>query len=136
MQLNQSIILDIKSIIAQSRDRAIRAVDHQRTLMYWHIGKRIFEEEQEGKDRADYGKYLIKYLSEQLQPEFGSGFSARQLNWYRQFFRTFPIVSALRTQLSWTQYKLLLSFDREGKKMTNNRLIKRIKEGDKKLKSE
>ena len=136
MQLNQSIISDIKSIIAQSRDRAIRAGDHQRTLMYWHIGKRIFEEEQEGKDRADYGKYLIKYLSEQLQPEFGSGFSARQLNWYRQFFRTFPIVSALRTQLSWTQYKLLLSFDSEGKKMTNNRLIKRIKEGVKKLKSE
>ncbi|OEL11109.1 DUF1016 N-terminal domain-containing protein [Cloacibacterium normanense] len=136
MQLNQSIISDIKSIIAQSKDRAIRAVDHQRTLMYWHIGKRIFEEEQEGKDRADYGKYLIKYLSEQLQPEFGSGFSARQLNWYRQFFRTFPIVSALRTQLSWTQYKLLLSFDSEGKKMTNNRLIKRIKEGVKKLKSE
>ena len=136
MQLNQSIISDIKSIIAQLKDRAIRAVDHQRTLMYWHIGKRIFEEEQEGKDRADYGKYLIKYLSEQLQPEFGSGFSARQLNWYRQFFRTFPIVSALRTQLSWTQYKLLLSFDSEGKKMTNNRLIKRIKEGVKKLKSE
>ena len=136
MQLNQSIISDIKSIIAQSRDRAIRAVDHQRSLMYWHIGKRIFEEEQEGKDRADYGKYLIKYLSEQLQPEFGSGFSARQLNWYRQFFRTFPIVSALRTQLSWTQYKLLLSFDSEGKTMTNNRLIKRIKEGVKKLKSE
>lgn len=49
MQLNQSIILDIKSIIAQSRDRAIVAVYHQRTLMYWHIGKRIFEEEQEGK---------------------------------------------------------------------------------------
>ena len=132
MQLNQSIISDIKSIIAQSRDRAIRAVDHQRTLMYWHSGKRIVEEEQEGKDRADYGKYLIKYLSEQLQPEFGSGFSARQLNWYRQFFRTFPIVSALRTQLSWTQYKLLLSFDSEGKKMTNNRLIKSIKEGVKK----
>mgnify|MGYP001594202909 FL=1 len=136
MQLNQSIISDIKSIIAQSRDRAIRAVDHQRALMYWHIGKRIFEEEQEGKDRADYGKYLIKYLSEQLQPEFGSGFSARQLNWYRQFFRTFPIVSALRTQLSWTQYKLLLSVESEGEKMTNNRLIKRIKEGVKKLKSE
>jgi len=42
--------------------------------MYWHIGKRIFEEEQKGKERADYGTYLVKYLSEQLQPEFGSGF--------------------------------------------------------------
>ena len=136
MQLNHSIILDIKSIIAQSRDRAIRAVDHQRTIMYWHIGKRIFEEEQEGKDRADYGKYLIKYLSEQLQPEFGSGFSKRQIELFRQFYRVFPIVSALRTQLSWTQYKLLLSVESEGEKMTNNRLIKRIKEGVKKLKSE
>ena len=136
MLQNQSIIPGIKAIIATAKDKAVKAVDNERTIMYWNIGKRIFEEEQEGKDRADYGKYLIKYLSEQLQPEFGSGFSARQLNWYRQFFRTFPIVSALRTQLSWTQYKLLLSFDSEGKKMTNNRLIKRIKEGVKKLKSE
>lgn len=49
MQLNHSIILDIKSIIAQSRDRAIRAVDHQRTLMYWHIGKRIFKKSKKVK---------------------------------------------------------------------------------------
>ncbi|MDR2122880.1 MAG: PDDEXK nuclease domain-containing protein [Flavobacteriaceae bacterium] len=111
MLVNQSIIADIKAIISQSKDKAIRAVDHQRTLMYWHIGKRIFEEEQEGKDRADYGAYLIKYLSKQLQPEFGSGFSSRQLQWYRQFYRTFPIVSTLWTQLSWSQYKLLLSLD-------------------------
>ena len=116
MLVHPSIISDIKSIIAQSKERAIRAVDHQRTLMYWYIGKRIFEEEQEGKDRADYGKYLIKYLSEQLQPEFGSGFTHRQLERYRQFYRTFPIATALRTQLSWTQYKLLLSVDSEEKR--------------------
>ncbi|PRD56778.1 PDDEXK nuclease domain-containing protein [Sphingobacterium gobiense] len=113
MIINQSIITDIKNIIVQSKEKAIRAVDHQRTLMYWHIGKRIFEEEQEGKERADYGTYLIKLLSEQLQPEFGSGFSPRQLERYRQFYRVFPIASALRTQLSWTQYKLLLSVDNE-----------------------
>ncbi len=112
MLINQSIVSDIKAIIARSKDNAIRAVDHQRTLMYWHIGKRIFEEEQDGRDRADYGTYLIKYLSEQLQPEFGSGFSTRQLNWYRQFYRTFPIVSTLWTQLSWSQYKLLLAIDK------------------------
>lgn len=116
MLINQSIISDIKSIIAQSQDKAIRAVDHQRTLMYWHIGKRIFEEEQQGKDRADYGTYVIKYLSEKLQPEFGSGFSSRQLHWYRQFYRTFPIVSTLWTQLSWSQYKLLLSVDNQDKR--------------------
>ncbi|MDR0803341.1 PDDEXK nuclease domain-containing protein, partial [Fluviicola sp.] len=111
MLVNQSIIADIKAIIAQSKDNAIRAVDHQRTLMYWHIGGRIFEEEQNGKDRADYGSFLIKFLSEQLQPEFGSGFSVRQINLYRQFYRTFPIVHTLYAQLSWSQYKLLLSVE-------------------------
>ena len=49
MLINQSIIADIKAIIAQSKEKAIRTIDHQRTLMYWHIGKRIFEEEQEEK---------------------------------------------------------------------------------------
>ncbi|WP_294217405.1 PDDEXK nuclease domain-containing protein [uncultured Chryseobacterium sp.] len=116
MLVNKSIISDIKSIIANSKDSAIRAVDHQRTLMYWHIGKRIFEEEQQGKDRADYGKFLIKYLSEQLQPEFGSGFSTRQINLYRQFYRTFENVHTLYAQLSWSQYKLLLSVDSQDKR--------------------
>jgi predicted nuclease of restriction endonuclease-like (RecB) superfamily len=116
MLQNQSVIPDIKAIIAASKDKAIRAVDNERTLMYWYIGQRIFEEEQDGKDRADYGTYLIKFLAEQLQPEYGSGFSYRQLNWYRQFYRTFPIVSALRTQLSWTQYKFLLAIDNQYKR--------------------
>lgn len=116
MLVNKSVISDIKAIIAQSKDKAIRAVDHQRTLMYWHIGKRIFEEEQEGKERADYGTFLIKYLSEQLQPEFGSGFSTRQINLYRQFYRTFENVHTLYAQLSWSQYKLLLSVDSQDKR--------------------
>jgi predicted nuclease of restriction endonuclease-like (RecB) superfamily len=116
MLINQSIISEIKSIITDAKDTAIRAVDNQRTVMYWHIGKRIFEEEQQGKDRADYGNYLIKFLSEQLQQEFGSGFSIRQINLYRQFYRTFPIVHTLYAQLSWSQYKLLLSVDSEDKR--------------------
>lgn len=115
MLQNQSVIPDIKAIIAASKDKAIRAVDNERTLMYWYIGQRIFEEEQEGKDRADYGTYLIKFLSQQLQPEYGSGFSVRQLERYRQFYRMFPIASALRTQLSWTQYKFLLAIDNQYK---------------------
>lgn len=116
MQLNQPIISDIKSIIAQSRDRAIRAVDHQRTIMYWHIGKRIFEEEQEGKDRADYGKYLTEYIANELEPEFGSGFSKRQIELFRQFYRVFPIANALRSQLSWTQYRLLMRLEKDEKR--------------------
>ncbi len=111
MLVNQSIISDIKSIIAKAQDNAVRAVDHQRTLMYWHIGKRIFEEEQEGKDRADYGKYLTEYIASELEPEFGSGFSKRQIELFRQFYRTFPITNTLYSQLSWSQYKLLIRLD-------------------------
>ncbi|MEH3113479.1 MAG: PDDEXK nuclease domain-containing protein [Pedobacter terrae] len=116
MLINQSVVASIRAIIDQSKDDAIRAVDHQRTLMYWHIGKRIFEEEQEGKNRADYGTFLIKYLSEQLQPQFGSGFSVRQINLYRQFYRTFENVHTLYAQLSWSQYKLLLTIDNQNKR--------------------
>jgi len=116
MEFNASLASEIKVLILQSREQAIRAVDNARVLLYWNIGKRIFEEEQAGKERADYGTFLIRSLSEALQPEFGSGFSYRQLNWYRQFYRTFPIVSALRTQFSWTHYKLLLSIDNEDKR--------------------
>lgn len=114
--LEKNLVSEIKSIIAQSREQAVRAVDHARVLMYWQIGKRIFEEEQSGKDRADYGSYLIKSLSKELEPEFGSGFAIRQLERYRQFYRQFPIASALRTQLSWTHYKLLLPFDNQDKR--------------------
>lgn len=100
MELNKNIIRQIKSIIAASQERAIRFVNTERVMMYWKIGKVIFEEEQAGKERAEYGKYLIKSISEMFQPLFGSGFSVRHLERYRQFFRTFPIASAVLTQLS------------------------------------
>ena len=85
------LVNEIKGIISLSRENAIRKVDSERTLMYWKIGKLIFDEEQAGKDRADYGKYIIKLLAEKLQPEFGSGFSYRNLNWYRQFLELFQL---------------------------------------------
>lgn len=116
MKLSVSLIHEIKSLIAKAKEGAIRSVDYHRTVMYWHIGERIFNEEQQGKDRADYGNYLIKLLSEQLQPEYGSGFSARQLERYRQFYRMFPIASTLRTQLSWSHYKMILSINNEDKR--------------------
>ena len=116
MKLNQQLIADIQGIIAQARERAVRSVDAERVLMYWQIGKVIFEEEQQGEDRAAYGSFLIKGLAEELQPQFGSGFSVRQLERYRQFYRIFPIASALRTQLNWTQYKVLISIENEDKR--------------------
>jgi predicted nuclease of restriction endonuclease-like (RecB) superfamily len=116
MLSNNPIISDIKQIIEQSRESAIRSVNLVRVQMYWHIGERIFVEEQQGKDRADYGKFLIKTLAETLEPEFGSGFSYRQLYLFVQFYKAFPIVNALRTQLNWTQYRLLLRIENEDKR--------------------
>ena len=113
MLINPSIIADIQAIIANAQQKAARAIDSERVLMYWQIGKVIFEEEQQGKDRADYGSYLIKSISTTFQPQMGSGFSVRQLERYRQFYRMFPNTSALRTQFNWTHYKLLLSVDKE-----------------------
>ncbi|GJG67770.1 DUF1016 domain-containing protein [Prevotella lacticifex] len=77
--------------------------------MYWNIGKRIFEKEQQGKDRADYGSFLLRTLSKNLAPAYGSGFSVRQLEMCRQFYRTYPIANTLCSQLNWSQYKLLIA---------------------------
>ncbi len=101
MEIKRELLQQIRGIIPQSRERAIRSVDHERVIMYWQIGKIIFEEEQQGEDRATYGSFLIQSLSRQLQPQFGSGFSVRQLERYRQLYRTFPIASALRSQFNW-----------------------------------
>ena len=103
-----SFISEIRRIIDEARTDAVRSVDFCRVMMYWNIGKRIFEEEQQGKDRADYGTYLIKNLANNLEPEYGSGFGVRQLEQCRQFYRLYPIANALRSQLNWTQYRMLI----------------------------
>lgn len=108
MLVETTMIQEIKQIIQQARENAVRAVDFQRVLMYWHIGQRIFEQEQQGQERADYGAYLLKTLAKALEPEYGSGFGRRQLELFRQFYRAFPIANALRSQLNWTQYRQLI----------------------------
>lgn len=116
MELNKNIIHQIQSIIANAKEKAIRSVDTERVLMYWEIGKVIFEEEQAGKERADYGKFLIKSISDEFQSQFGSGFTVRQLELNRQFYRMFPNTNALRSQLSWTHYRTLIRIDNQDKR--------------------
>ena len=116
MHIRTDFLNQIKNIIAEAQQNSLRAIDLNRVLMYWHIGKTIFEEEQQGKERAEYGKFLIKNLSKELEPEYGTSFSVRQLERCRQLYKEFPIASALRTQFSWTHYKLLLPLENDGKR--------------------
>jgi len=109
MELRNEFITEIKGVIEQSRLKAVRSVDHIRVRMYWELGRKIVEEEQRGQKRAKYSTYLIENLSKELVLEYGQAFTKRQLERYRQFYVLFPIASALRTQFSWTHYKLLLS---------------------------
>jgi len=106
-----TLVSDVRSIILEARAGAIRSVDAHRVAMYWKIGQRIVEEEQGGKARAQYGAGVITSLARELQPEFGSGFSTRQLHQARQFYLRYPIVNALRSQLNWSQYRLLTRID-------------------------
>jgi predicted nuclease of restriction endonuclease-like (RecB) superfamily len=110
-EISADFYTDIKTIISESKITAIRSVDFQRVLMYWRLGERIFVEEQKGAERAEYGAYLIKNLAKTIEPEFGSGFAVRQLERARQFYRTYPIASALRTQFNWLQYRLLIAIE-------------------------
>ena len=109
--ISGSFVHDIKTIIGQARIQAVRSVEFHRVQMYWKVGERIFTEEQQGMERAEYGTYLIRNLAKEIEPEFGSGFSVRTLEQSRQFYRTYPIANALRSQLNWTQYRMLLQIE-------------------------
>lgn len=115
-QLSTSFIQLVKQIITKAQNNAVLAVNQERVLMYWHIGRHIVEEEQQGKERADYGTYLIKTLAKELEKDFGSGFSVRQIETCRQFYNTFANTHALRAQLNRTQSKLLLRIEDEDKR--------------------
>lgn len=107
---------EVREIITSARQNAVRSVDFCRVQMYWQIGRRIQEEEQKGKERADYGLYLLKNLAKKLEPEYGSGFSVRQMEMCRQFYRIYPIANTVCSQLNWSQYKLLISIPDEYKR--------------------
>ncbi|MDR0754734.1 MAG: PDDEXK nuclease domain-containing protein [Prevotellaceae bacterium] len=116
IHLNNNFVSDVRNIIATSRNIAIRSVNFERVMMYWKLGERIFVEEQQGEQRAEYGSYLIRNLAASIEPEFGSGFSYRQLAFCRQFYRTYPIANAVRSQFNWMQYRLLIQIDDNDKR--------------------
>ena len=111
-----ALLDDVKTLIDNAQSNAVRAINAERVTLYWHIGERIVKEAQQGQERADYGQQVIKNLSAQLEPLYGIGYSIRQLELMRQFYRVFPITNALRSQLNWTQYKQLIRIDNPDKR--------------------
>lgn len=117
MELAKRNLFDaIKEIIVQSRLSVFRIANSALLESYWHIGKLIVEDEQQGNLRADYGKGTLKTLAKQLTLEFGKGFDDSNLRNIRSFYQAFPIRDALRHELSWTHYRLLSRLDSEEKR--------------------
>ena len=90
---------DVKNIIETARNNSYKAVNYIMVLAYWNIGRIIVEEEQKGKERAKYGTYLIKALSDRLTEDFGKGFTITNLKYMRQFFLVFSIGHSVSDQL-------------------------------------
>ncbi|MBQ9043238.1 MAG: DUF1016 family protein [Eggerthellaceae bacterium] len=105
---DQVVYEGIRNVLTQARSRAAASVNHEMVLAYWEIGRRIHEAVGE---RGEYGKQLIGFLSERLTKEFGKGFTSANLKNMRQFYRAYRNRYALRSELSWTHYRILMRVD-------------------------
>lgn len=97
----------IRGYVIEAQRQVYTAVNAAMVTAYWKIGKSIFEACGEN-DRAAYGKQVLQYISDRMTAEFGKGFDIRNLRYMRQFYLMFPNVNALRSELSWTHYRLLM----------------------------
>ncbi len=97
---------NIRNTILNAKEKVVNTVNSAMVTAYWNVGKMIYEA-QDG-NRAEYGKQLIKYTAKQLTEEFGRGFDERNLRYMRQFYESFQKWNAVRSELSWTHYRLLM----------------------------
>jgi len=145
LEKGNSLYAEISAVLEKARSSAYRAINLAMVQAYWRIGYLIVEHEQEGKERAEYGKALLKELSGRLSSEFGKGFDVTNLRKMRQFYLLFSKRDAvrlksdktnrdavrpdsmeigkphsLRGELSWTHYRMLLK--------TENALISHLQD--------
>ena len=102
----------IRSEVEKARQKVYATVNLTMVETYWNIGKQIYEA-QDKSERAEYGKGLLKFLSQKLTKEFGKGFTVTNLKYMRQFYMAFPNSHSLSDQLSWTHYRMLLKVEDE-----------------------
>lgn len=103
--IESSFVSDIKRIVDEGRRLAYGAVNAVMIETYWHIGRRIVEQEQNGEKRAGYGTQLIEMLSDELTLTYGKGFSGRYLRAFRQFYLVVPDIEIWKSRfpnLTWT----------------------------------
>ena len=105
----------ISELLISARQKVVQTVNQTMVLTYFEIGKMIVTEEQQGKERADYGKQIIKSLSKRLTVQFGKGFSQRNLEQIRQFYLVYSKTQTLSAEfnLSWSHYMKLMRIDDE-----------------------
>ena len=111
MGISNNYINEIKKILKNARQKAYIAVNSAMVEAYWEIGRRIVEEEQNGKERAEYGKEILQNLSKELTEEFGKGYSYRTLREIRQFYLMFSDFEKWRTvsaKLTWSHFQKVL----------------------------
>ena len=110
--MDRAFYSEIKKILTNARNKVYQTANFAMVEAYWQIGKSIVEE-QNGEERAEYGTGLLKELSKQMTQDFGRGFTVANLKNMRQFYLTFPNGYALRSELSWTHYRLLMRVEND-----------------------
>ena len=111
MGVSNNYINEVKEILKNARQKAYTAVNSAMVEAYWKIGRRIVEEEQSGRERAEYGKEILQNLSKELTEEFGKGYSYRTLREIRQFYLMFSDFEKWRTvsaKLTWSHFQKVL----------------------------
>jgi predicted nuclease of restriction endonuclease-like (RecB) superfamily len=111
--INNKLIEDLKSLILSSREKIVQTVNTTMVQTYWNIGKMIVEDEQQGEERAKYGKQQLEHISQELTEEFGKWFDTSNLRKMRQFYKTFPIWDSVSLKLSWTHYRVLVRIENQ-----------------------
>lgn len=110
--IDKNIYESIRMTVEEAQSKVYSTVNAVMVQTYWEIGKQIFEAQGEN-ERAEYGKGLLKYLSKKLTEEFGKGFEESNLRRMRQFYVLFQNCDALRHELSWTHYRILMRVENE-----------------------
>jgi len=108
----------ISDLLRQARQTVVKAINDTMVITYFEIGKMIVEEEQAGKERAEYGKQLIIDLSKRLSKDFGKGFSVTNIQQMRNFYLIYQKQQTLSAKfsLSWSHYLKLMRIDNENER--------------------